>query len=209
LRQKDPDPVASDDHVLMLRTAEGDFIAFEKLVSKYQQSILNLACRFLGDPVEAEDIAQETFLRVFEAAKRYDNRATFRTWLFTITKRLCFDHVRKRKPGYIAETPEIAGGDVPYERLEANETQQYVRQAIASLPENQRMAVLLQHYEGLSYAEVANVLGVSQSAVESLLVRAKRTLRKRLSVLVAVSENARARSAGIRAEDRVIGMEKT
>lgn len=178
----------------MRLTAEGDMAAFKQLVEKYQRGVINLAYRFLGSREEAEDIAQEVFLKVYNAAKKYKPEAKFATWLFRITNNACLNELRHRKrvqeiplePAY--EHSERDGTmDVPAPEslrpdthLEQEERNRVIRESLETLPPNQRMAVILKRFEGLSYQEIAEVLNTSVSAVESLLFRAKQTLKKKL-----------------------------
>lgn len=150
------------------------------MVTRYQQSVLNLAFRFLGDPEEAKDIAQEAFLRVFQSAERYVPKAQFKVFLFRIVKNLCIDHVRKKSPIYMDRLPEGESAPSPLDELQQKERREAVLEAIRHIPENQRVALLLHHFEGLKYTEVAEVMNTTVSAVESLLVRAKSILREKL-----------------------------
>ena len=188
----------TSDYELMRLTADGDMVAFKQLVEKYQKAVLNLGYRFLGNCDEAEDIAQEVFLKVYNAAKKYRPQAQFTTWLFRIATNVCLNELRHRKR--LQEVPLESPSDVnergsslkvpapektrPDVHLEQEERNRIIDESIASLPPNQRMAVLLKRFEGLSYQEIANVLNVSVSAVESLLFRAKKTLKKKLEPYV-------------------------
>ncbi len=181
---------------LMTRVAEGDEIAFETLVIRHQTSILNLVYRFIGDRTKAQDLAQEVFLRVWQAAKSYKPEAKFTTWVYRITANLCFNELkssrRKRLFQFLrtdADRESRTEEDFPdrstspEDLLLARERGHQIADALQSLPENQRMAIILKRYEDLSYEEIARVLGCSVPAVESLLVRAKRTLREKLEKL--------------------------
>jgi RNA polymerase sigma-70 factor (ECF subfamily) len=155
----------------------------------WSAAIKNLPCEPLGDLYldrqEAEDLAQEAFLIIFRKAKQYEPKASFKTWFFTILLNLCRNAVKKKKPLYFDTPPieviERAGSDDPTEQFERRQLQQALANAIAKLPENQRAAFILCHYENFSYAEAAKTIGVSIKAVESLLVRAKRSLREELT----------------------------
>jgi RNA polymerase sigma-70 factor (ECF subfamily) len=171
----------SSDEELMSAAAEGDMEAFEELVLRHQDAAVGVAFRLLSDEHEARDAAQEAFLRVLEAAPRYRPTASFRTYLYRILRRICIDHYRRRKP---QRHPDISAlenrGDQPSEPLEREEKAEAVRRALDALPERQRAALVLQHYEGLSYEDIADVLECSARAVDSLLSRARRSLRDRL-----------------------------
>ncbi len=183
--------LSSED--LMAKTAGGDESAFETLVNRHQTSVLNLVYRFIGDRARSQDLAQEVFLRVWQAAKHYRPDAKFTTWIYRITANLCFNELKssRRKKlfqflrsheghGIPAEENFPDRSPSPENLLLARERSQQITNTLQSLPDNQRMAVILKRYEDLSYEEIARVLGCSVSAVESLLVRAKRTLREKL-----------------------------
>lgn len=189
--------MATTGKELMLRFQRGDESAFEEIVLRYQRAVLNFAYRAIGDSARAEDIAQEAFLRIFRARRRYRPTASFTTWLFTIVNRLCMNEIRSRRrearalrdpwkrAGSAAGETVIPrcgdrGDDPPPEIAERWERARMVRAAIQSLPSSQRAAVLLRRYEGMSYQEVAEAMGLTVMAVKSLLVRARENLRKRL-----------------------------
>jgi RNA polymerase sigma-70 factor, ECF subfamily len=132
--------------------------------------------------MEAEDVSQETFIRFLKAAQRYRPTASFRTYLFGILTRLCIDHSRKKRPVSTSAIPDLADpSSSPADDLLARERSALIRMALAVLPPNQKIAILLRHYEGLSYAEIAEILGVTPKAVERLLSRARAALQSRLS----------------------------
>jgi len=178
---------------LMVRIANGDEGAFEILVNRHQTSILNLIYRYLGDRTQAKDLAQEVFLRVWQAAKNYKPEAKFTTWIYRIAINLCLNELksaRRRKwfsfsrsdegPQNALEETFADGSPSPEDLLLAKERDRRISDALQSLPENQRTALILKRYDDLSYQEIGEVLGCSVSAVESLLVRAKRTLQEKL-----------------------------
>ncbi|MCW5979631.1 MAG: sigma-70 family RNA polymerase sigma factor [Bryobacteraceae bacterium] len=169
------------DHELMRRVAAGDLAAFSELVLRNQKSAWAVAWRILRDSAEAEDVTQEAFLRVFRAVSRYRPIAPFRTYLLQIVTRLCLDVRAKKRPDYLDELPEIAQEfSTPEEALERRERALPVRRAIARLSPRHRAAIALRHEENLSYEEIARVLHVSPKAVDSLLQRARQSLRKLL-----------------------------
>ncbi len=172
------------DHQLMGLIAVGDTSAFEELIRRYQQSVLNLAFRFLGDREEAKDIAQETFLRIYQTAYRYRPDASLKQYIFKIATNICLDYINKKKPLYTDEVPDRPSHLNPLRDLQQNELSGAVTMAVQSLPENQRIALIFHHFEGLKYAQIAEVMDTTVSAVESLLVRAKRTLRDKLKNLL-------------------------
>jgi RNA polymerase sigma-70 factor, ECF subfamily len=185
-----PDP----DAALMLRVKRGNTEAFTILVDKYKQPILNLAYRMLRDAVEAEDLAQAVFVQVFKSASRYEVSSKFSTWLFTIARNLCLNEIRRRSrhPVDSMDVPHPEQEDQPLhqfedhrtasapERLLHGELENLIEEALAGLPENQRLALLLCRQDELSYEEIAQVLGCSLSATKSLIHRGRETLKQRL-----------------------------
>jgi RNA polymerase sigma-70 factor (ECF subfamily) len=171
----------SDEHLLE-RINHGDFAAFESLVSRYQKSALRAARSFVRDDHEAEDLAQEAFLQVYRNAHQFRSEASFKTWFFRILTNLCLNQLKKKKPEYF-DNPllEIPVGDDPVRAFERQEQKAAVFRAIHKLPHRQRIAFILCYFEELSYAETAHCLGLSVKAIDSLLVRARRTLREELS----------------------------
>jgi RNA polymerase sigma-70 factor (ECF subfamily) len=180
---------------LMVRVAEGDEYAFETLVRRHQTSVLNLIYRFVGDRTKAQDLAQEAFLRVWQAGKSYEPKAKFTTWIYRITVNLCLNELKsaRRRKWFLFYRSDkesentlveaLADGSPSAEDLLlAKERSRQISDALQGLPENQRMALILKRYDNLSYQEIAQVLGCSVSAVESLLVRAKRTLQEKLKI---------------------------
>jgi RNA polymerase sigma-70 factor, ECF subfamily len=186
------------DELLMVRMARGDTCAFEVLVRRHQMPVLNLISRFLGDPTLAEDLAQEAFLRVWKAANNYEPSAKFTTWMYRIVANLCLNELKspwrkKLISLHWFESDDAGSGDArtgevsddrpsPEDVLLDNERSRRVAQALHGLPRNQRLALILKRYQGLSYQEIAKVLGCSVSAVESLLVHGKKNLRDKMSL---------------------------
>lgn len=170
------------DEELMARLARGDMSALGQLVHRHQQKVLALAYRILGKWDGAEDVCQETFLRLHKVAKTYTPRAKFTTWLYRIVVNLCFDE--QRKSARHAVPLEDVGSNIkanPSDNsLEKKELAAIVQNAINKLPERQRLAVVLHRYDGLSHEEISKVTGWTKSAVESLLVRAYTNLREKL-----------------------------
>ncbi|MGH9845823.1 MAG: RNA polymerase sigma factor [Blastocatellia bacterium] len=178
---------ADSDEDLIVKVGQGDIRAFEVLVNRHQKSALRAAQRFVFDRQEAEDLAQEAFLTIFRKARSYEPKASFKTWFFTILLNLCRNSIKKKKPVYFGSLPEmseVASSHDPSSQFDRRQIQQALANAIARLPENQRAAFILCHYENFSYAEAAKAIGVSVKAVESLLVRAKRSLREGLGQYV-------------------------
>ena len=173
------------DTELMARLARGDVSAIGELAHRHQGRVLELAFRTLGHWDLAEDIAQETFLRVYRAAKTYQPQAKFTTWLYRIVVNLCLDEQRRRAKAAVP-LEAVAPDGLPAPEAnpaEKKELAASVRAAIQELPERQRLAVVLHRYDGLSHTEISEVTGWSESAVESLLVRAYANLREKLAKL--------------------------
>jgi RNA polymerase sigma-70 factor (ECF subfamily) len=179
------DPDARDpDAMLMASVASGDLGAFERLVLRHQDRAWRLAWRMLGDAAEAEDVVQETFLRIFRSAPRYQPSASFRTYLFRVLARLCLDVRSRKKPDYGNRLPDFADpAATPEEILQKAERSAAIGRALAGLPARHRAAVLLRHDEGLSYREIAAILQTSEKTVDSLLQRARQSLRRLLKDL--------------------------
>jgi RNA polymerase sigma-70 factor, ECF subfamily len=178
---------------LMARIAKGDNDAFEILVARHQTSILNLIYRFIGDRTQAKDLAQEVFIRVWQAAKTYKPEARFTTWIYRIATNVCFNELKsaRRRKWFSFHRSDEDGEHALEETLAdrapsaedillERERSRQISDALRSLPDNQRMALILKRYDDLSYAEIAQIIGCSVSAVESLLIRAKRTLQEKL-----------------------------
>jgi len=175
----------------MLRVKQGDRVAFESLVEKYKQPVMNLVFRTLHDPTEAEDIAQHVFVQVYKSAHRYEVSAKFSTWIFTIARNLTLNEIRRRTrhpaDSLDATSPE---DDQPIIQVEDRkhfsapdtvlhgELEAKVEEAIAGLPEKQRTALLMCREDELSYEDMAKVLGCSLSATKSLIHRARETLKQ-------------------------------
>lgn len=182
---------SGDDFTLMARIADGDPHAFRALVERHQDAVVGTVAKMLGNASDAEDIAQQVFLRVWRNAKRYRPDAKFTTYLFTIVRNLVFNETRRRSRKMevsVEEREEQSHHQMedrsdrrPDTELLHGELQAAVDAAIESLPESQRMAVVLRRYEQLSYEEIAVVLKTSVPAVKSLLFRARTSLREALA----------------------------
>lgn len=183
-----------DDVALMRLIAEGDEEAFRLLVERYQHLVCGTITKMLGDPIEAEDLAQQVFLRVYKAAKSYQPSAQFKTWLFTIVRNLVLNEYRRRtrawlqplpspeedeSSSYGAELPDKAAKSPDQQALE-KEMMRAIDRAILALPEQQRLAVILRRYDEFSYEEIATVLKTTVPSTKSLLFRARESLREAL-----------------------------
>lgn len=173
------------DEALMARVARGDEPAFRALSRRHLPAMLGLARRILGNAADAEDVAQEAMLRVWTHAPRWQPLAAFRTWLTRVVVNLCLD--RKRRAAWVnldaaGEIADPAPGAT--EQAESNERERRLNAAIAELPDRQRAAIALTYGDGMSNAQVAEILDTSVSAVETLLVRGKQNLRRALAGLI-------------------------
>lgn len=170
-----------EEAVLMRRAGEGDEWACRYLVDRHLRLIVSFAHRFLGDFAEAEDIAQETFLRLWRHASQWENRARLSTWLHRVAHNLCIDYMRRRRPEGAGNIDHHADPvESQLDAVQRGATSQVVISAIVALPERQRVAVILTHYQDLTNIESAEIMNISVDALESLLSRARRGLRARL-----------------------------
>ena len=185
-----------EDLVLVERFKQGDVAAFEELVKKYQKSVLNLVYRFTGETTRGEDLTQEVFMRLYRALPGFEAKARFFTYLYKVTLNLCLKE-REKDRRRRAYSLEDRGGDddgrpreiedpvgSAEDEVERRDTGRIVRAAIQSLPDEQRTAVILHRYQGLSYEELAVTLEISLAAVKSRLHRAKLALKERLQSYV-------------------------
>ena len=179
------------DEFLIVCTAAGDERAFEKIVQRHQEKTINLIYSFLNQQWEAEEAAQEVFFKVWKNASRFKGKAKFSTWLHRITINTCLNYKRTKKKQSdhqdlnsnfmdYANNPELTGDNDgnPQQIIEKGERENIVNQSIGLLPKKQRMALILSRFEGYSYAEIAELMNLSLSSVESLLFRAKQNIAK-------------------------------
>lgn len=171
------------DKELLEKIVEGDEVAFEQIVKKYERRVLNTVYRYVGKSQEAEDIAQEVFIKVWRHAKSFKGKSKFSTWLYRIVVNQCLNYrdKHKEKPASLDEIMEY--GRTPDSlkvEIGDEEKPKIVRRVIDELPKRQRMALVLSRFEGKSYSEIAQIMGVSLSSVESLIFRAKGSLKKKL-----------------------------
>jgi RNA polymerase sigma-70 factor (ECF subfamily) len=178
---------------LMLRVRDDDPAAFAELVDRFQHRLVAVMHHVVGSPDEAEDLAQEAFLRVYRTRKKYSPKAKFSTWLFTIANNLALNALRdrKRRPalplavrdsGPLGPRPHEATApardDPPAHNLQQQELADVIREALAGLNERQRVAIVLNKFEDMNYADIADVMGLTTKAVKSLLSRARTKLRE-------------------------------
>jgi RNA polymerase sigma factor (sigma-70 family) len=168
----------------MARVREGDMEAFRRLVETHQARVVGTISKMLGSDAEAEDLAQQVFIRVWKSAPRYQPTAKFTTWLFRITRNLVFNELRRKRHfvDQADEMPEPAErrDQEPDQVLMEGELQSAIQDAINRLPESQRLAIILRRYEEMSYEEIATVMDTTVPAVKSILFRARAELRERL-----------------------------
>jgi RNA polymerase sigma-70 factor (ECF subfamily) len=181
---------------LMLRVRADEAAAFEELVERFQNRLVAVMNHLVGDAAEAEDLAQEVFLRVYRARHKYRPRSKFSTWLFTIANNLALNSLRGRRRKPAAPLAVNDSGPLgprpaeqmvrdhrsgPQQRLQREELAALIRQALDGLNERQRAAVVLNKFEDMNYAEIAEVMGLTTKAVKSLLSRARENLRAALA----------------------------
>jgi RNA polymerase sigma-70 factor (ECF subfamily) len=180
---------------LMLEVRDDKDGAFAEMVGRYQHRLVAVMHHLVGNAEEAEDLAQEAFLRVYRARKKYHPRSKFSTWLFTIANNLALNSLRARQrrpavPLAVHDSGPLGPrpaeqlvpdpGTGPVQRVQKDELAAQVRQALETLNERQRMAVVLNKFEDMNYAEIAEVMGLTTKAVKSLLSRARVNLRAAL-----------------------------
>jgi RNA polymerase sigma-70 factor (ECF subfamily) len=190
-------PIPPDEE-LVRRTASGEAEAFEPLVRRHLDTVVRFAHHMLGDFQAAEDVAQETFLKAYAHAGRLEDPAKFTTWLCSITRHLCLDWIRARRPGVSVETLEGEGLEVadaapaPERGIETDELHGRVLEALQGLRPDYREIVLMKHVYELSYKQISEMVGLSVSAVGEKLSRVRQMLRKRLRLRRTDSEAKRA-----------------
>lgn len=175
------------DIQMMLEFKKGDTIAFQKLFDKYKKRVVNYCYRFCGNLFVAEDLAQETFIRVYKAGPRYNPKSKFSTWMFKIATNVCLNELRK--PVYrnkiaslddVEQTEQMElrdnGNIGADENIEDHERQQMIREAVQSLPENQRAALLLRIDQEFSYKEIGKQINCRENHVKILIHRARKRL---------------------------------
>mgnify|MGYP003575696112 CR=1 FL=1 len=185
---------AARDLALMERTKAGDMDAFRELIEAHEDRVIGALAKMLNDPVEAEDLAQQVFVRIWKNASRWEPTAKFTTWLYTITRNLALNEIRPRErhQAYSPNAPREGDSD-EHVREHADSTVKSpdtsaldaelmaaVDRAISELPEEQRTAIILRRYDDTPYEDIAQILGSTVPAVKSLIWRARQDLREKL-----------------------------
>jgi RNA polymerase sigma-70 factor, ECF subfamily len=173
--------VSNGEAVWLIQAQKGDEQAFTRLVEQYQNPVFNLCYRMLGDPYEAEDASQETFLKAYRAIRRYDNSRPFATWLLSIASHHCIDVIRRRRMQLVS-IDSMPGETIPDQQVlpeaavRLNEEQQQIQNLLGELSPTDRSAVILYYWYEHSYEEIAEALALTESAVKSRLHRARKVL---------------------------------
>jgi RNA polymerase sigma-70 factor (ECF subfamily) len=183
--------MASTDEELVARSMGGDLDSFNQLVLRWERPIYALAYRVIGREEDARDVAQETFLRAFRALSGFKGQAKFSSWLYRITLNLCRDWIRRERRAPVAQAPEgvdlieLASEGEPVESIEdlvaRRELGRAVARAMAMLPDEQRTAIVLKEYHGLTFQEIADLLDCPLSTVKTRLYQGLTVLRKQLA----------------------------
>lgn len=180
-----------DDDTLVRRSREGDLDAFEELVKRYEGKVYTIAYRFTGNHADAGDLAQEAFIKAFQALRSFRGDASFATWLYRIASNVCRDELRRQhrqkkvsleevmaQPG--GNPSLVAGGPSPQECLERNEIQELIQSQLDSLSGDHRLILVMREIQGLSYEEIAAALDCTLGTVKSRLSRARQTLKQKV-----------------------------
>jgi len=176
-------PAIDPDADLIFGLRAGDERALSSLMDRHMNAIHKLAFYMLGDQMAAEDITQSVFLKTWTHMPTWQTgQAKLLTWMRRVATNACLDALKKKKPIYTDDVPDVNDeADTPFEALARAQQRQYVQAALGALPDNQRAAVTLSYYQGVSQKEGAAILEISEGAYESLLVRARKNLKARLS----------------------------
>jgi len=190
-----------EDFELLAKFKKGDQQAFELLVRKYKTTVFNTIYSIMGNAQEADDIAQEVFLKVYTKADSFKGKSSFATWLYRITVNRCVDELRRRKNKIISYETEFnqeeklklkdvlasRGNDIT-EKLRQKELQDIIQKAVNSLPEKYRIILTLKEIEGLSYKEISQIMKISLAKVKIWLFRARQKLKGKLAFLYSQGE---------------------
>ena len=175
---------------LIRRAKQGDMLAFEELILQHEKIVYNLALRMMNHSEDAQDISQEVFLKAYRSLQNFDERSAFSTWLYRITHNTCIDEMRKRKgkQSYSLEEElesadgslqrQVAdAGDTPEESLMRKEQKSEILQALDTLSEEHKAAIILRDVKGMAYEEIAEILELSLGTVKSRISRARNQLK--------------------------------
>jgi RNA polymerase sigma-70 factor (ECF subfamily) len=174
---------ALDDESLLRRIQDGDHEAFASLVHRHAKRFYGVAYRIVHDRDDAEDLVQSAFLKLWERPELWDQRrqTKFTTWFYTVVTNLCLDHAKRKRPLPLADEIELVdGGPKQDDLLDGKQRRAVLDRLIQQLPERQQLALNLCFYEELSNQEAADIMGVNLKALQSLIMRAKTTLKERL-----------------------------
>jgi len=180
------EPIPADPDVLIERCLKGDQQAWEVIVRQYWRKVFNVAYKFVGRHEEAEDLTQDIFLKIFRSLDTFDRRANFQTWLISVSRNLCIDHYRSVRKERQTIDRDVAAEDLapasstasPLAVLENRDLAALLRQALQTLPQSLRMAVLLRDIQELSYLEIAERLRLPEGTVKSRINRGRKELAR-------------------------------
>jgi len=185
--------VSDREKDLLKKARNGDIEAFEQLIEDYQKRVFNIALRMIGNYDDANELAQEVFIRIFKSIKDFKEESSLSTWIYRITTNVCLDEIRKRKNKNVVSLDEevkLEEGDLqrqvedtrptPDVIAEKNEVRKLVKDAIMSLPEEQRTVIILRDIQGFSYEEIAKIMKCPEGTVKSRINRSRQILRDRL-----------------------------
>ncbi len=200
-----PNVALDDESRILLEWSQGSRRAFETLVHRYMRDAFMTAYGFVHDVDDARDLSQDAFVRAWKARERFDPSRPFYPWFHRILRNLCINFVQRRRRGEslfrdVAQTAErfTSSGPSPAERLERRERERRVREAIGELSPEHREIIVMKHFRGMSYREIAEALEIPMGTVMSRLYYARRALRDRL-------EEAPGRAASVPARGRPVG----
>lgn len=178
------DASEESDDALAMRAGRGDRLAASRLIARHSPRVLAICLRMLGERASAEDAAQETFMKLWRSAGRWKpGRAKFETWLYRVASNACIDRLRQRRPAAPEDDALDIADEVPLadQGMIAAERSRAIETAVSALPDRQRLAIVLCYYQELSNADAASVMEVSVEALESLLARARKSLKESLA----------------------------
>ncbi|MCK4843303.1 MAG: RNA polymerase sigma factor RpoE [Methylococcales bacterium] len=187
---------AESDKILVLKVQQGDKSAFDLLVIKYQHRIIQLVNRYVKDPSEAQDVAQEAFIKAYRALGNFRGDSAFYTWLYRIAINTAKNYLVSRNRRYfdyqvdiqdaeqVANAPQLKGMDTPENLLLNDEIVSVIKLAIEKLPEEMKMAIMLREFDGLSYEEIAETMECPVGTVRSRIFRAREAIDEKLSPLL-------------------------